>query len=80
MSKIEPIGKWSSRAALADAMDALKDYPDAEVIIISRKTKDQYVGMRSANLTNATVLWMLEEFKNDLFNNCHECKCQQNEE
>ena len=80
MSKIEPIGNWSSKAALADAMDALKDHPEAEVIIIFRKTEKNYVGMRSANSTNATVLWMIEEFKHDLFNKCHQCQCEQNEE
>ena len=80
MSKIEPIGNWNARAALASMMERIQGKESAQILILFRDEDTHRFGFRSANITNQQSLFLVEEFKHSLFNDCHECKCQQNED
>lgn len=80
MSKIEPIGHWDAKAALAAMTEHIEGKESAQLLILFREKETHRFGFKSANVTNQQSLFLVEEFKHSLFNDCHQCKCQQNEE
>ena len=77
MSKIQPIGNgWNHEAALRDTIDRLKDDPDAELLVLHRLSNKHYANWATVNVSNKDALFLVEEFKHDIMNRCHDCKCQ----
>ena len=64
MSKIHPLHTWDSHAALYSAIE--ETHPDDKVLILIEHS-DGSSEMRSANLTNADSLFMMEKRKVDMF-------------
>ena len=78
MSKIHPLNNtWKAEAALQDALEYVKEYPDAECIILLRRTPTQVLNFITAGVTNAQSMFAAEEFKYCIINRCHDCKCKQ---
>lgn len=65
MAKIEPLGRWSAKAALQSAQEDVED-GDGVLILIEQKSANKY-SYRSANLTNAEALYLMENNKFDMF-------------
>ena len=81
MDKIQPIGKgWSAEGALHSALELIKGKPNAQILVLIREDNNYCANFRAGGVTNAEAGFLADEFKHDLFNRCHECKCQQSEE
>jgi hypothetical protein len=65
MAKIETLGRWGAKAALADAASIVNE-EDGVLIMIMRRdgTPNKF---RSANLTNAEALFIMEDRKFNMF-------------
>lgn len=66
MAKIEPLGKWSAKAALHDALSVVDD--TSEVMVLFRKKEKSRFSYRAANLSNANAMYLLVEAQHSLVN------------
>ena len=67
-SKIDTIGKWGAKAALASSMEIVNDGDGILIIILQREAGGQDTKThRSANITNAEAIYMMREREFDMF-------------
>ena len=64
MGKIETISKWSAHAALHSA---LEDVAPEEKVLILIEYVDGTHGVRSANITHAEAIYLMEHRKSMMF-------------
>ena len=64
MSIVGRIGKWTSKAALEEALQQVNDEDPVMVVSISRT--DQQMRYWTANCTNMEANWMADNIKDDV--------------
>ncbi len=64
MSIVGRIGKWTSKAALEDALQQVGDEDPVMVVSISRT--DQQMRYWTANCNNMEANWMADNIKDDV--------------
>ncbi len=65
MSDLGVIHTWGAKAALTSALEEVEE--DDTVIVIFKSKKSNVVHYRTANVTNAEAVFLLEERKLDVF-------------
>lgn len=65
-AEIKRIGKWTAKAALEAALEAIDDEDSLVVVCIDHK--ENMMKYWSANVTNMQVNWMADNLKYDIFN------------
>jgi hypothetical protein len=64
MSIVARIGKWTSKAALEEALLQVND--EDPVIVVSISRTDQQMRYWTANCTNMEANWMADNIKDDV--------------
>jgi hypothetical protein len=64
MSIVGRIGKWTSKAAIEEALQHVGD--EDPVVIVSISRSDQQMRYWTANSTNMEANWMADNIKDDI--------------